>query len=172
MESHPMKQTGYAADTTVPVERSKAEIERLLTKYGAEGYHTGWQAAAGEDPGWDVVEFVWKSKQIRFRLDRPKAKIAGKAQGWAVGRGGYMLSGGQLQAAIDQRNRQRWRVLCLVIKAKLEAVEAGVGIFEDEFLSFIVTASGRTIGEILVPRLAAQGGRLQLEAGPVEASVG
>lgn len=155
----------YAETTAVPVDRSKAQIEALLTKHGAQGYHTGWQAATADDPGWDAVEFMWKSKVIRFRLPRPTPKRPdGKLNAWATDRHGWALSDVKLAKAADQQNRSRWRVLFLVIKAKLEAVEAGVSIFEDEFLSFIVTGSGRTVGEILLPRLAA-GEQLRLEAG-------
>ena len=136
-----MARRGFAYDTSVPVDRSKGHIEALLLRAGAEGYHTGWQAAMGGDPGWDAIEFLWKGKQIRFRLPRTKA-----------GRND------------EQRNRQRWRVLFLVVKAKIEAVEAGIAVFEEEFLSFIVTANGQTVGEVLLPRLAA-GGQLQLGAG-------
>lgn len=32
---------GYAAETEVPVEKSKAEIERLVTRYGAERFMVG-----------------------------------------------------------------------------------------------------------------------------------
>jgi hypothetical protein len=42
-----------------------------------------------------------------------------------------------------------------VIRAKLEAVEAGIAVFESEFLSFIVMDDGMTVGDILVPRLQA-----------------
>ena len=87
---------------SVPVDRSKNQIEGLLSKHGAEGFHTGWQSARGDDPGWDAIEFVWKQRVIRFRLERPKRASS--------------------QAALEQRHRQRWRVLFLVIKAKLEAV--------------------------------------------------
>lgn len=146
---------GFAGSTDVPVYKSKADIEGLLTKYGAEGYHSGWQAATGDDPGWDAIEFLWKGRQIRFRIPRPsdtdprvKAYKGPKRGDW-----------------IEQLNRQRWRVLMLVVKAKLEAVESGVSVFEEEFMPFIVTASGRTIGEILLPRLQAGEGHLQLEAG-------
>lgn len=156
---------GYAAETEVPVERSKTQIEALLLKHGAEGYHTGWQAPTPDDPGWDAVGFLWKDKQIRFRLPRPVPKIGGKLQAWAMDNYGFPLSGTKLQSRIDQRNRQRWRVLYLVIKAKLEAVEVGVAVFEEEFMSFIVTESGRTVGEILLPRLQAGSGPLQLEGG-------
>ncbi len=133
----------YAATTSVPVDRSKGHIETLLMKAGAEGYHTGWQAQSGDDPGWDAIEFMWKGKHIRFRLPR---------------------HGGRTSKA-DQRDRQRWRILFLVVKAKIEAVQCGIAVFEEEFLSFIVTANGKTIGEVLLPRLEAAKGPLQLGAG-------
>lgn len=136
---------GYAHDTSVPVDRSKQQIEALLRQHGAEGFNAGWQGPTGDDPGWDAVQFLWKGRTIRFRLDRPKASR-------------------YTQRALEQRNRQRWRILFLVIKAKLEAVTAGVSVFEDEFLSFIVTGSGQTIGEVLVPCLLAGKGPLMLDA--------
>jgi hypothetical protein len=55
-----------------------------------------------------------------------------------------------------RRYRQRWRALYLVVRAKIEAVEAGLAIFEEEFLAFIVVPGlNKTIGEIMVPRLNA-----------------
>jgi hypothetical protein len=132
----------YAADTEVPVERSKTAIEGLLTQRGVEGYHTGW------DQQRDIIEFVWKGKQIRFLLPRPKRG------NYLRKRDGYGRNERQVTAAMDQANRQRWRALYLVVRAKIEAVEAGLAIFEEEFLSFIVIpGANKTIGEILVPRL-------------------
>jgi hypothetical protein len=49
--------------------------------------------------------------------------------------------------------RQRWRALALVIKAKLEAVEAGISSVEDEFLSFIMLPNGSTVGEWVQPQI-------------------
>jgi hypothetical protein len=56
--------------------------------------------------------------------------------------------------AYDQAIRQRYRALALVVKAKLEAIEAGITAFEDEFGSFISLPSGETVGEWLRPQLA------------------
>ncbi len=40
-------------------------------------------------------------------------------------------------------------------RAKLEAVEAGIAVFEEEFMAFIVVPGlNQTIGEIMVPRLS------------------
>lgn len=42
-----------------------------------------------------------------------------------------------------------------MIRAKIESVEAGIAIFEQEFLAFIVGPNDMTIGDVLVPRLQA-----------------
>jgi hypothetical protein len=53
----------------------------------------------------------------------------------------------------EQQERQRWRALLLVIKAKLEAVSAGITVFDDEFMAHIVTPDGTTLGEQLRPQI-------------------
>jgi hypothetical protein len=54
-----------------------------------------------------------------------------------------------------QTNRRLCRALLLVLKAKLEAVESGVAIFEDEFLANIVLPSGALVATEVRPKLAA-----------------
>jgi hypothetical protein len=54
-----------------------------------------------------------------------------------------------------QTNRRLCRALLLVLKAKLEAVESGVAIFEDEFLANIVLPTGALVSSEIRPRLAA-----------------
>jgi hypothetical protein len=142
--SHP--QTGrvgrYAAETEVPVERSKRTIELLLQQHGAEQYHTGWDQAR------DIIEFGWQGKQIRFVLPRPKKDA------YSLSDRGFTRSASQQQRALEQADRQRWRALYLVVRAKLEAVEAGIAVFEEEFMAFIVVPGrNQTIGEILVPQI-------------------
>lgn len=53
-----------------------------------------------------------------------------------------------------QSNRRLCRALLLVLKAKLEAVESGVAIFEDEFLANIVLPSGALVSQEVRPKLA------------------
>ena len=55
----------------------------------------------------------------------------------------------------EQAVRQRWQALALVIKAKLEAVESGIAVFEDEFMANIVLPGGRLVSEEVRPRIAA-----------------
>jgi hypothetical protein len=53
-----------------------------------------------------------------------------------------------------QKNKQLCRALLLVLKAKLEAVESGVAVFEDEFLANIVLPTGKLVSQEVRPRLA------------------
>jgi hypothetical protein len=54
----------------------------------------------------------------------------------------------------DMKFIRRWRALCLVIKAKLEAVQSGISEFEDEFLANIVLPTGETVLSSIRPRIA------------------
>ena len=54
----------------------------------------------------------------------------------------------------DQACRQRWRALLLVIKAKLEAVTAGISTIETEFLANIVLPDNTIcVGEWMLPQI-------------------
>ena len=53
----------------------------------------------------------------------------------------------------DQACRQRWRVLLLVIKAKLEAVTVGIPTIETAFLANIVLPDNTTAGEWMLPQI-------------------
>ena len=46
-----------------------------------------------------------------------------------------------------------WRALRLVIQAKLEAVEAEITTFEEEFLAHIVLPDGQTVAQHVQPRV-------------------
>ncbi len=66
---------------------------------------------------------------------------------------GRERSATQQVAAYEQAVRQRWRALALVIKAKLEAVEAEITVFEDEFLAHLILADGTTFGDWARPQV-------------------
>ena len=132
----------FAEGSVVTVQRSRGHLEQLLHAHGAEGFAYGWTADH------DRVEFVWKGQRVRFTLpcvDRNKHLLTPA---------GRTRNDNQLQVALDQEDRRRWRALLLVVRAKIEAVETGISIFEEEFLAFIVMSNDRTVGDILVPRIA------------------
>lgn len=80
--------------------------------------------AAGFVSGWQGstarIEFIAQNRHIRFTVSVPE----------------------QEQAA-----RQKWRALKLLVKAKLEAVDAKIVTFEEAFVGDIVMPDGRTVWE-------------------------
>lgn len=123
----------FAEGTSVPVSKTRQDIEHLVGKHGAHNCISGsdFQSRAG------FVAFTLEARQIRFQL-RPYEK-----------RGG---SGREQQP--EQYEREMWRALHLVIKAKLEAVRSGVVTTEQEFLANLVLPDGRLLGEEVIPRIA------------------
>lgn len=133
----------YAAGTDVSSDRSRAEIERTLERYGARSFMYGW------DEGRAIVGFVISERQVRFVLplpDRADPEFTRTPTGRA-------RAATQQREAYEQAVRQRWRALNLVIKAKLEAVDSGIVQFDAEFLAHIVLPDGRTVGDSVVPSI-------------------
>ena len=135
--------SNYAANTTVPVERSRGEIERTLQRYGADSFMYGWSQDAA------VVQFIADGRQIKFVLPLPDAKdpeFTHHARG--------KRTADAAQKLWEQACRSRWRALALCIKAKLEAVDSGISTFEAEFLAHTVLPDGSTVGEFIQPQIA------------------
>lgn len=128
----------YAYKTQVPVERSKAQIESLLIKYGANAYSQGWDVVLAKA----VLSFRYEGVCFRFVVE----KVEDDAQ----------------------EERRRWRALHLIIKAQLEAVASGIVDFKTMFMPWILGANGKCLGETLTPQLETftAKGRVQLMALP------
>lgn len=132
----------YAMETEVSAAKSRAAIEDLLRQHGATEYGTAWNATH------DTIHFRLRDQLIRFLLPRVDAKKH------ARDRRGYPRAQSTIEKAVDQADRQRWRALYLVIRAKLEAIQSGIAVYEQEFLAFIVDpVTDLTVGDILIPRL-------------------
>lgn len=135
--------TQFAATTSVSTSASREEIERTLVRYGADQFLYGW----GEEAA--TVGFRLDGRQVRFVLGMPRKdnrRFTHHSRGARTP-----------EAALkewEQAVRQRWRALALVIKAKLEAVESGISIFDDEFLANIVLPNGQTGGDWMRPQVA------------------
>jgi len=135
----------YAEETDVPAERSRAEIERVLQRYGAARFCSGWQENKG------FVAFECRGRNVRFVLPVPD-KNDKRFQRTPTGRA-RRDNGDAALRAWEQACRSRWRALLLVIKAKLEAVECGITTFEEEFLAHTLIVGNRTVAEILLPQM-------------------
>lgn len=135
--------TRYAADTTVSTYKSREEIERTLQRYGADRFSYGWDGDTRA-----VVGFRIKGCQVRMEVGMPN-----KGEFRYTPARGTERSPDQIEAQWEQACRQRWRALALVVKAKLEAVEAGISTLEEEFLAHIVLPGGMRVIDELGPRL-------------------
>ena len=133
----------YARNTTVSAIRTRNEIEETLERYGADGFAYATQGNLA------TVIFAMENRQIRFVLElpdpedfrltnhNPPRERSAKAQ----------------REAHDQACRRRWRALLLVVKAKLEAVSAGISALGAEFLANIVLPDNSTAGEWMLPQI-------------------
>ncbi len=132
-----MSRSAYE-ETNVSVERSQAQIRKLLQKFGVERMrYTSLPSEA-------LLEFVRvdKGKPTPYRIViRPKLK------GWSR----------SVDKELDLAERQVWRVVYWWLKAKLEAIEFGLLEFEREMLPFMLisVSQGRsaTVGDVLPKHL-------------------
>lgn len=117
----------YAENTEVSSDRSRAEIENTLRRYGASAFGYTWS-----DDGFAQIFFSLNRRKMRLAIRLPDRHA--KEITHTPGRNLLRTQDAQ-EAEYEKAVRQRWRALALVIKAKLEAVEAGISTVEDEFLA-------------------------------------
>ena len=135
----------FAENTSVPVERSRAEIETLLRKYGAEQFVSGWSSKDAR------IQFFVHGRYVRFVLELPDLQ---EKRFTVTPRYGKARSQDDARRLYEQEVRRLWRSLTLVVKAKLEAVESKIATFENEFMANIVMPDGKTVSEHVVPMIA------------------
>lgn len=108
----------YAEDTAVPVERSAAEVKKRLRDAGADSI------AIYEGAARSAVAFTAQGRMYRITVPiQPGAKN------------------------VAQEERRAWRLLLLLVKAKLEAVREGATTIEREFLADMLLGDGSTVHE-------------------------
>lgn len=134
----------YAQNTSVSTDKSRSEIEKTLQRYGADQFMYGW------DDIMALIMFRMNGIQIKFTLPMPdkndRCFTHTEAKGTA-------RSTEQAYKHWEQACRQKWRALALVIKAKLEAIESGISIFENEFMANIVLPNGSTVSDFMLPQI-------------------
>jgi hypothetical protein len=136
----------YAEGTEVPVEKSKAEIENIVGRAGADEF------ASGSRPGQSMIQFKLKGRVIRFMLPLPD-----KADKKFMVYGQYNnrhRTPEQAHKVWEQACREKWRALFLSIKAKLYSIETGIEQFDSAFMAQIVMPNGKTMEELAVPMIA------------------
>lgn len=108
----------YAEDTSVPTERSAAEIKKRLRDAGADSI------AVYESAERSAVAFTAEGRMYRITVP---------------------IQAGAKNPA--QEERRAWRLLLLLVKAKLEAVQEGATTIEREFLADMLLGDGSTVHE-------------------------
>jgi hypothetical protein len=127
----------YAEDTIVPVSRTQDEIKVALRKAGADRF------AVYESDGMSSMAFGLPGGMFRITVPiDPAAKNPA------------------------QDARRAWRLLGLLMKAKLEAVREGATTIEREFLADMLLPDGSTVGEWATDQL-----RLSYESGKMPATL-
>jgi hypothetical protein len=132
----------FAENTTVSPERSQAELQRILERYGAN------QIGVAYDNSRVRVEFFANARRIRFTIaipDLEEFKYDSRKR---------PRTAAMMQSARYAEKRRRWRALVLAVKAKLEVVESEIATFEEEFAAHIVLPDGSTVAEYLIPSIA------------------
>lgn len=137
----------YAESTSVPAERSRAQIEQLLVKYGADHYVSGF--VEGEA----FVAFRARGRFVKFKLPLPRRDEKRFTQDpkryWRA------IPAARQVTLWEQATRSAWRSLLLCIKAKLESVNSNIESFEQAFLAHIVLPDGSVVGELALKAIAA-----------------
>lgn len=108
----------FAEDTSVPVGRSQDEVKDRLRRAGAD------RIAVYEDERSSAVAFTVQGRM--YRITVPTTAEARDPR---------------------QDARRAWRLLLLLLKAKLEAVREGATTIEREFLADMLLPDGSTVYE-------------------------
>ena len=114
--------TPYAHRTDVPVERSRAELDSLLSRYGATS------RIVGDDRVVAIVAFSLGDHFCRVEVPIPSPADTGP-----VPRHWEYMNDRDRRAVLANNERARWRSLVLLVKAKLEAIRLGVTTAAREF---------------------------------------
>ncbi len=130
----------YAENTKVDRGKSRQEIERTLERYGATTFMYGTQ------PEKAIVGFEMHGRNVRFIIPLPSCNDPKFTQ-YKQGSSTFARTESSARELYEKAVRQKWRALALVVKAKLEAVESGISVFEEEFLANIVLPGGKTVYE-------------------------
>lgn len=138
----------FAKDTEVSVERSRAEIEALLMRYGASAFGTAWEGRR------TAINFKVDNRFIRMILTLPDPTERRFTHQKVNQNSGWTPRAETSRAKVyEQACRSLWRSLALVVKAKLEAVAAGISTVENEFMAFVVLPNNQTMAEYYGPQL-------------------
>ncbi len=90
-----------------------------------------------------LVSFKWKDHIMRI----PVVECSAEDDVARLTPSGSKRAARKALLEADRETRRRWRVLLLVLKAKIEAINAGVLAMEEEFLPYMLLKNGATVAD-------------------------
>jgi len=146
---------GFAENTSVSVEKTRLELERVLRNYGAMKQGVFYDDIAGLA----IVSFEIAIRAAHDPISAPAPKRAvclriplprlGDRRFLFDERKRTHRPPEKQRTLWEQACRSRWRCILLLVKAKLETVSSGASTLEREFLADLKLADGRTVHEVL-----------------------
>jgi len=132
----------YAESTNVQADRSRADIEKVMMRHGARGFMYASDIGRAMI-GFRILNESGAIVSVQITLPLPPnddKEFTHTPTGKARAREAAV-------AAWEQACRASWRQLLLIVKAKLEAINAGISTIEREFMpDLVIGKDGRTLG--------------------------
>jgi hypothetical protein len=147
--------SGAYATTNVPVEKSQAEIRKLLQRFGVDRLAFGEERDDNKQR-WAAVTFQTRALGVRMRV--PLKQVSEHDVRSRAVRARSKTVDEIRNDMYAQEERRIWRVLAWNLKARLVAVDEGLESFEEAFLPHLIDPrTNRTIYQHL-----AEDGRVEL----------
>jgi hypothetical protein len=125
----------YAQNTTVPVDRSRAEIERLLKSRGVLEMASGFTETE--------FTIAWQLDGFRYRITMP---LPDRSQFVRTPKGKRRTSD-VVESEREKESRRRFRAVLLLMKALFEAVDSGVLTNRQAFNPWLMLPGGQNVTE-------------------------
>lgn len=133
--------------TTVAVEKSQADIRRLLKAHGCESFEFGEASIDGQT--WAAVGFRNGQRLVRIKVPHKVPdphELRKRAQRARTQERRIAI----VSEAEEQEAKRIWRVIAWNLKARMEAVQEGVETFEEAFLAHLLDErTGETVYQTL-----------------------
>lgn len=144
-----MTQGRYAEGTSVPISRSREELERTLERFGATAQ--AWMR--DDEIGNITLAFKRKGNGYKFSISLRTQED----ERYTPTR--LRRSDSVARDAADKENRRRFRSLANYVKALMDAADTGIIEAEEALMPYMILPTGQTVAEALTAALPA------LEAG-------
>jgi hypothetical protein len=137
-----------SATTTTPVSNSKAELEQMLRRYGAEGYSVAHNYALGKV----LVSFLIPDSTAKGAAIVP-VQVNVDVQGVYRALYGKPPHSGYDAKLMEKAERVAWRNLILWVDAQLSAATIGLQTITEGFLAHAVIGPNGERGADYLPHL-------------------